>query len=439
MFTIGLFFFYAVWRKGGTTTALFELGPFYISIVLLYTVIPMALIILRNHYNLPLTNGRLDENSFGIEDVAVIGLYSMLYIGAFSGGYLIARGNCPSRVAIKGDWRYAPIHAIVVCIVIVQLLIEIVNRSYKLTLGSYWDMYIAIDRMPMILKQLYSHAQGWFVAFLVMGGAFLFGRYKKYRYVIYLCAGTAIFRVFYVMHSRFDVMLILGVCILHYDRLVKRLRLWKVLLAGGLVFLIFDVAGLMRSGERAEAFWMNGGEFEAMFVNALDLRVKRDAGMVDLSPFSVVLSNVVNVVPQQVLPFRKVVLSSWYVDTFYEDYKNTGGGLAFGALSEAVIGYGIVDLLVQALVLGLVFGWIHRRCSTRGVGFWGWSFYTWFRIVSYECFRDNSGVMIILFSHMWLPALVCVYSVNALLKGRRSIGGRIGDMVSAGCLSIVDR
>jgi hypothetical protein len=182
------------------------------------------------------------------------------------------------------------------------------------------------------------------------------------------------------------------------------------------IVLAFGVVGYLRSGG-GEDFSVNGGEFEAVFVNGLDVRAKSDAGLVDLSPWSVLLNPIANVIPQQLLPFKKVVYSAWYMETFYSGYKERGGGLAFGAMAEAMVGFGIFGLIVRAGLLGLLFGWIHHRCATRGVGFIGWSFYTWFLIITYDCFRDNAGTILIFLLHMWLPAIAALYATHALLSG----------------------
>jgi hypothetical protein len=51
------------------------------------------------------------------------------------------------------------------------------------------------------------------------------------------------------------------------------------------------------------------------------------------------------------------------------------------------------------------------------VGFIGWSFYTWFLIITYDCFRDNAGTILIFLLHMWLPAIAALYATHALLSG----------------------
>src|SRR4029077_10202583 len=168
--------------------------------------------------------------------------------------------------------------------------------------------------------------------------------YKKYKpfiigWLIVESLGIAI----YGTRSRTGLMVLLASLVTTYHFSVKRftMRAAGILCVAGL--LLFTGLGLMRllsdyaAGTDAGVLAANN-EFESLFANAYELNQAKAAGLTDEIFPAFYFADFSNLVPQQLTPFRKIDLSEWYARTFHPAYAEAGGGFAFGAISEAIVG-----------------------------------------------------------------------------------------------------
>src|SRR5260370_26063259 len=137
------------------------------------------------------------------------------------------------------------------------------------------------------------------------------------------------------------------------------------------------------SGERLLS---NGGEFESLFGNAWDIwRRKSVDGLHDI-PFQLYLSDFFAAVPSQLLPFEKMDYATWYLTSFYPEIRNAGGGLAFGVVPQAILGFGLPELAIRAAALGVLYAWLRRYSLTHANMLWPYLGYLWLTACSYQSF-----------------------------------------------------
>ena len=132
---------------------------------------------------------------------------------------------------------------------------------------------------------------------------------------------------------------------------------------------------------------------------------------------SLLVGDLMRLVPQQLLPFEKIDPASWYVGNFYPIYAEGGGGLAFGMVSESVLGGGKYVALIRGLALGgliaLAINFLSRRPSI-----WRLIVYVWLFINIYQCFRDTTFSLLGRFAFQFAPGLLLVLLLSQLLALR---------------------
>jgi len=220
-----------------------------------------------------------------------------------------------------------------------------------------------------------------------------------------------------------------------YNQLIQRWSL-PVVLAGGIAGLVaFMFLGYIRTpmpGDPAfslQSSFRAASEFEVIFGNAYDLRYVRQAEGAFLNDPRLYWADLTMLVPQQLLPFTKTNGALWYLDTYYSYFRDLGGGVAFGAIPEALVGYGAAELAVRGALLGLLFGAIHRVLSRRP-SFWGLCFYVWLTVWSYECFRTSMLFLLQPAVYHFIVPSILVILVAYLTTTTRRVGSRLRAVAS---------
>ncbi len=130
-------------------------------------------------------------------------------------------------------------------------------------------------------------------------------------------------------------------------------------------------------------------------------------------------------VPQQVLGVEKFSVATWYVTTYYPEFADAGGGLAFGAIAESLAGAGVIDLVWRAALVGFIFGVVHRHVTLRPVSTWRIAVYVWLVCFSYQAFRASTLALLPVVFFRILPAIGLIVVIAALLRstGRSDAAG----------------
>jgi hypothetical protein len=132
---------------------------------------------------------------------------------------------------------------------------------------------------------------------------------------------------------------------------------------------------------------------------------------------SMLVSDLFRLIPQQLLSSEKIDPATWYVSNFYPAYAEGGGGLAFGMLSEAILGGGAFNAFLRGLTLGgivsLAFNFLTRRQSV-----WHMLIYVWLFVSLYQCFRDTTFTLGGRFLFQFGPALLLVAIMAQLVRIR---------------------
>jgi oligosaccharide repeat unit polymerase len=411
-------FLLVLWRRRDGTIPWFEIGAVYVAVVTLYLSYPLIGFLALNRTYTPLNDARLYMMQPEADDMGRIGWLYVCHLLGFAVTYLLVRGRLHAeRISLN-----RPALSIVVAVVAVYLSIEafemFVGLFYNTSSDTYFESYLVARRLPILLAQLFNHLNGMKYVLSLMLLATLFSRYPASRLLIVgWLAAVAVITVTR-LGNRTELVLLLVSATMMYDTLVRpiRPRLVTAVAACGLVgFVAFGAMrnGMSLSGDGVNPFSYST-EFESLFANAVHLDHVRPT--LERLPPAFYLSDFAAVIPQQLAPFTKIDRADWYVNTFFPEYAQAGGGLAFGTISEAVLTGGWLGALAAGAALGFCFAKIHRCFVRRASNFWVFVLYVWVTTLSYQSFRNGTFALLVLFLYRFVFAVIFVNLLAALLR-----------------------
>lgn len=408
--------FILLWRvqfRGGLSYA--DPGIFFILVICLYTAIPLLMFEYYDYTFGRFTDPRLYHIVLDATLIADVWLCANLAMAGFGAAYLAFRK--PRMPSLD----YVPRGAVGALWIGLALSIG-VNIIAFLGRGgggggdaSYADEYLFFRTMPVYVIQLVNIL---LVTFQVAAfGLFAYYlRQKKFLIATGLLAACLAFFIV-VTDARTMLVLLAGGFFILRDHLDKRLSpvvLGSAAIAGLLLFLFL---GFIREGGMAITDAAGRNEFVAIFVTALDIQQLYITGSTLDMNYNLLLGDVFRLVPQQLLTFEKIDPATWYVANFYPHFAESGGGLAFGMVSEAVLSGGGFSALLRGAALGTLIS-IAINYLTRLGSIWRLIIYTWLFINLYQCFRDTTFTLVGRFAFQFLPGIILVFVIAQLLALR---------------------
>jgi hypothetical protein len=111
--------------------------------------------------------------------------------------------------------------------------------------------------------------------------------------------------------------------------------------------------------------------------------------------------------PQQFLPFHKLSGAEWYLIQI--DQNNSGAGFMWSVISQSLIGFGYIEIIIRGLLLGWFLAMTHRWYQRRRLKFIPNIIYVFICLNTLWTFRDTTGA--ILWSIFWaiIPFVVVLY------------------------------
>jgi hypothetical protein len=189
---------------------------------------------------------------------------------------------------------------------------------------------------------------------------------------------------------------------------VKGLSMARIAAMGIPGLGLFMLAGLLRNPvEGAGAFTaLQSGEFTVLFINAIDLQQRFDDGFAAEARFTFYLVDLLRLIPAQLLDGVKVDPATWYVETFYPEFHDSGGGLAFGVMAESVAGYGAPEAAARGALLALIFAWAANRLIEGRSSATKVFAYVWLVVLSYQSFRNTTLSLAVYALYQLVPMLL---------------------------------
>jgi hypothetical protein len=409
------------------TVPIDDLGAWYLTAGTVYAVLPLVLYLSLGMVFTPFNDSRLFAMQPPPSEVGRIAWMYVVHIAAFAFVYTLARGkvaSTPKKVA------YVPTRVVMITASLWIALSGslLVLESWVPAATSYSGRYVAVASLPLVTRQILKLVTGAsFVLSLVLLIVF-FLDFRRWKYLIAMWLGYQLVVAVIAGGSRTSLVLAFASSVILYHVQVRPVRRRAAALLGTGALTAFLALGIARSLRSDDWFSdevaPTAGEFESMFANAVDLDYKRASGEIPTLPTGWFLSDIVAPIPSQLLPFRKFDPSEWYVSSFYPQAKDEGQGFAFGVVSQGVLGYGWPDLVLRGLLLGLLFGWLHRFYRRNANRLWVTVFYVWMTVSAYQSFRSTALTFLPTLIQIFLPTMLLVKAFTAVFAGTRPLASK---------------
>lgn len=422
-------------QKSRSVGAPIGIGSMFAIAVLIYGCYPLAIYLALDGYYTPFNDWRLFSDQPMPAEVGRIAWYYTAYFVSFIAGYVLMsrRNQASGPVTVEVDSLV--FHALIVVFLLCRMTILLADVLLAQESHDYLDTYLRYRHLPLVVQQLIGHLQGITSVLSLALMAALCRRWHRTKWIVLTwlaleCAGVVL------GFGGRNQLVLLSLAALAARHFLYRPVSTRSLVLGGIPFLIgFLVIGVLRQFGSADAVALgvdaltSSSEFEALFANAYDVWRLIEIGEIDRqSMLGVVYAgDLVSLIPQQLVPFEKANLQTWYMETYHSELAERGGGLAFGAVAEALVGAGWPDLVLRGVLVGAVLGWFDRMVYGLEGSFWRFVLYLWLLCSCYLIFRATTFALLPVFFYRFLPAMLCVMFVAHLF--RATVGQRTEALV----------
>lgn len=413
------------------TLPYFEIGAFYVAITAIYIIYPLLKYMLRG-YRYDTGDIRILALQYQPETLVAMEWWYVLYLISFCLAYAIVRGRRPvqGRLVVTGT-GWTMITSILLLFTGARLFFVVLGIFFDMRVTTYLESYLVIQRLPLVVRQIAAQVQGIDLTLQLM------------LIIALTCARGRAFRILKVSFllitlvsnllapgGRIQLVAIILAAVGAHHLVVRRVRLRLMIAAAVLGFLSLILMAAIRTNGTFElaalkARLSDHTEFEVIFGNGLDLMYLQKASGIFLDKPNLYWSGIFAIIPQQILPIVKDNAGDWYVRTYYPEYFESGGGLAFGVLSEAVTGFGWPELIWRGAVVGIAFALLHRGLYRRQVSAYFLMFYLWVTVWSYLTVRSGTFSLLMLMTHRFLPPAAAIALLSLLLPRGRAVGLRL--------------
>ena len=417
------FFTIAIHRENGSAPV--RAGTFYGAIVALYAAFPLLLFLLNGMVYNEYDDNRLFVAQPTPEQIGTIAWWYVAYLLPYFVVYLLVTPRLGSLRIILPSRTGTLLFVTLALYVAIQVYLFALHRVFGLRAQSYYDVYTMLRSLPLFLQQITGRLQSWIAMLQIVLLVIFFKDYRRNRIFILLLIGSVAVSTMMKMHARTELFLLLVVAGFLYHHMVRRFSVRMVAVAGVGMVLAFTALGALRNlrGESDLAFetvFRGTNEFQAILSNGYDLFFTLRANGVFLENPALYFGDFLLVIPSQLLPFTKQTAALWYMQTYHPLIYEAGGGLAFGAIAESVVGFGMVEAVVRGALLALVFGMADRFFSSRPVSLWFGAYYVWLAAATYHSFRSTSFAFITYSVQLFLVPAVLLWLAAWLISRIRT-------------------
>jgi len=409
----------------------FDVGVVCLMVTTLYFVVPLLNFLAGGMTFTLLSDNRLFVYNPSAQDLSPLVWGSVVYLGGFSMVYLIARGKgYPLDVAVARP-RQSRMVSVVALWALLALSITAIEIVYGVSFSpSYRDLRTGeglITQLPYYLQQIMHNVRGMYhvakQALLII--VFLYWKKLPIRIAGIIWLLSEIVWSVVRQGERTDVVLLLLTAALLYHRMVRALTFPRVAFGGCVLLVGVFVAGFMRDisldvgGIAATdvSVLSAANEFQSLFGTAYDLHERQARGQLAAIPWTLYASEVLQLIPSQVLPFQKVGPADWYLELL--DLRGSQVGFMFGVLSQGVVGGGWVELLGRGVVLAGALAGLHRWYVRRASSFNVTLVYVFMCVWSYYTVRATTFYAIYFLIYRLGPFMLAVMIGERLLSAAR--------------------
>jgi len=392
-------------------------GFIWLLVLLIYGTLPSVSWLFQQGVYSPL-NGRLFSLQPSSEVIIDLLNIVMAYLLGFSITYLFLYKKVyfPQYYTINKIGQPFVVAAIVIIAVSFFsnfFLIEIFDFPKN---TSRMEAYQFVGQLPLGLSQLLKLIDLLnFFSMLVIIIA-IFQRWPKNRWLIW-------FYIIFLLLSlrsggRSEAAVGLLTVVICWHTMVRPIPAPKLFISGIIGLICFLLIGMLRQLGAEGIIFSGIGEFDSLWANAVELYMDKNEKKIHM-PFTTRFNDFWAPIPSQLLWFEKKSPSIWFLENFHPEFKSRGGGYAFGAIAEAVYGYGIYEGLIRGSIIGIIcikfMKWFRK-----GGSWWMFPMQLYLTIWIYQSVRDTTFRFIVDISQNVLPAIIVLLVLRSLLTIKES-------------------
>lgn len=370
-------------------TPLFHAGFFAAGTALVYIALPAVFFAISGFEWSETSDRRLVSLNVQPEDVADYVWRGALYLSALCATYILMVRS----VAKPPRTSSIPVAAsdAAVCLLIIAgcfFCKRAVEVAFGVTLSEA-DATFPADginpNLPLVIAQItHNIAAIQRLAKLALVVALVglwTNRWAKFALAVFLA--SELFSMIALFGPRTYFAFLVLATLLAFHKMVRPVSV-AVLGACVVPFLALLLAyGYSRNYSDEFTDFSTANEFQVLMVTALHVRDMVESGL--KVPPQIPWSELLMLIPQQLLPIEKIDPSIWYL--VESGYSETGSGYMFGVQSQAEVGWGNLELLLRGILLAVVLGFLHRQYSRRLGSFLATVSYIWLLTVTYYSYR----------------------------------------------------
>lgn len=412
-----------VWKEDREIPIL-DIGVYCVIFTTLYTVVPLLNFYFGGLDFGLLSDARLQHRRPSAEELGLFFRNHIAYLASLAFAYSLFRRSNKSlprlHVSPPGP---KTLRVVVFMFLVFTFYFAALLYLFGIGFKSGYDAESNISEGPLWLQQINGKLGD--ILFIsqaaVLGFLVLRKNDARIRIFLYLLIAWSVLSAFLQPGSRGSLMSLLLLTVLFWHRF-HGVPMRFIVVFVPLAFTAFMFLGLFRSFLDLSALTLvldefktiasATNEFQALLGTSFDVYKMMESG-VDIPPMLALNDFMPMLPPQQLWPFQKITGADWYVVQIGQE--GTGAGFMWGVISQSLIGFGLIELIVRGAVLGWFLAYVHRWYQRRYTKFLPTVFYVFLCLSSLWTFRDTTGA--ILWSIWW--ALI-PFGLIFYLLGRRS-------------------
>ena len=398
-----------------------DIGVMWLVVLALYTTLsPITWLLQGGTYSILSFSRLFTLQPSSVEMIELLQI-SVAYAVAFGMSYIAFRlrspvGSIGNHAYISGP-KMAGALTIVVAFQMAMIIVSV--GGFIRAPETYHDTYKVIQELPLGMRQALKVGQGVAsVAMLVLlVGVLQRWSRQRFLFIVYV---LVVLLSFDARGSRTAIATGLLSAGIGWHVLVRPIPLRWWISSGLLGLLVFTALGVFRaleSWEEVGTVDFDGagvGEFDALWANGVELLQAKQFQQLDV-PLAARFGEFWAFVPSQFLFFEKWSAADWFVETFHPDDQAIGGGWAFGAIGQAVIGDGAWEAAIRGGLLGALAAWIMKWYRSPHAKWWALPMYLYLLTFVYQSVRDTTFQPLGSTVQIVLPALLLVELLGTLL------------------------
>jgi hypothetical protein len=192
------------------------------------------------------------------------------------------------------------------------------------------------------------------------------------------------------MSARTYLVILIIAAILSSHRVLKPIG--PVLASVTAILLIVGLLGFgyIRQGNVASLsdIWLVPTEFQSLMASGISISWEKARGNFHDVPWQIITSDLILMIPQQLLPFPKLDVADWYIQQI--GWEKMASGLMVGVVAQSKLGFGLPELIARGVVLGAVLALIHRQCVKHAGSLTSFIIYLWLCTSIYYTYRAST-------------------------------------------------